>query len=94
MNQSFELNLRNPDSEERKQYYAQQATLELTDYDGEYISGTFSGRFFRGSMTNPEYRSWVAISDGEFRLNWAHGTSSANKDKWPVPTTDQNLLER
>jgi hypothetical protein len=35
MNQNFELNLRSPEWEERKQYYAQQATLELTDYDGE-----------------------------------------------------------
>ena len=30
MNQNFELNLRNPDWEERKQYYAQQAILVLT----------------------------------------------------------------
>jgi hypothetical protein len=93
MNQSFELNLRNSESEERKQYYAQQATLELTDYDGDYISGTFSGRFFRGSMTNPEYRSWVTISDGEFRLDWAHSTGSANKDKWPVSLPGQNSHE-
>jgi hypothetical protein len=93
MNQSFELNLQNPESEERKQYYAQQASLELTGYDGEYISGSFSGRFFRGSMIQPEYRSYVTITDGEFRLNWAQEVSSANKDKWPIPPTDQNSQE-
>jgi hypothetical protein len=82
MNQNFELNLRNPDWQERKQYYAQQATLELTDYDGEYISGTFSGRFFRGSMTNQDDRSYVTISDGAFRVNWADGQRSKDKDKW------------
>jgi len=82
MNMNFELNLRNPEWEKRKQYYAQQATLELTDYDGEYISGTFSGRFFRGSMANQDERSYVTISDGKFRVNWAQGQRSANKDKW------------
>jgi len=82
MNQNFELNLRNTDWAERKQYYAQQATLVLSDYDGEYISGTFSGRFFRGSMVNQEDRSYVTISDGEFRVNWAEGQRSKNKDKW------------
>ncbi len=82
MNQNFELNLRNPEWEKRKQYYAQQATLELTDYDGEYISGTFSGRFFRGSMTNQDDRSYVTISDGAFRVNWADGQRSKDKDKW------------
>lgn len=82
MNQNFELNLRNPEWTQRKQYYAQQATLELTDYDGEYISGTFNGRFFRGSMVNQEDRSYVTISDGEFRVNWAEGQRSKDKDKW------------
>ncbi len=82
MNQNFELNLRNPEWQERKQYYAQQATLELTDYDGEYISGTFNGRFFRGSLTNQDDRTYVTISDGEFRVNWAEGQRSKNKDKW------------
>jgi hypothetical protein len=82
MNQNFELNLRNPEWEERKQYYAQQATLELTDHDGEYISGTFSGRFFRGSLSNQDDRSYVTISDGAFRVNWAEGQRSKNKDKW------------
>jgi len=82
MNMNFELNLRNPEWEERKQYYAQQATLELTDYDGEYISGTFSGRFFRGSMVNQDSRTYVTLSDGEFRVNWAEGQRSADKDKW------------
>jgi hypothetical protein len=82
MNQDFELNFRNPEWEERKQYYAQQATLELTDYDGEYISGTFSGRFFRGSRSNQDDRSYVTISDGAFRVNWAEGQRSKNKDKW------------
>jgi hypothetical protein len=82
MNQNFELNLRNKDWVGRKQYYAQQATLELADYDGEYISGTFSGRLFRGSMVNQEDRSYVTISDGEFRVNWAEGQRSKNKDKW------------
>jgi hypothetical protein len=82
MNQNFELNLRSPEWEERKQYYAQQATLELTDYDGEYISGTFSGRFFRGAMTNQDDRSYVTISDGAFRVNWADGQRSKDKDKW------------
>jgi hypothetical protein len=82
MNMNFELTLRNPEWEERKQYYAQQATLELTDYDGEYISGTFSGQFFRGSLANQENRTFVTISDGEFRVNWAQGQRSANKDKW------------
>ncbi len=82
MNMNFDLNLRKPEWEKRKQYYAQQATLELTDYDGEYISGTFSGRFFRGSLANQDKRSYVTISDGEFRVNWAHGQRSANKDKW------------
>jgi hypothetical protein len=91
MNQSFELNLRNPESEERKQYYAQKALLELTDYDGEYISGTFSGRFFRGSMKQAEYRSYVNIEDGEFRLNWAQEASNADKEKWPVPVTDEKF---
>ena len=82
MNQNFELNLRNPDWEERKQYYAQQATLVLTDYDGEYISGTFDGRFFRGSMMDQDDRLYVTISDGEFRVNWAEGQSSTKKDRW------------
>lgn len=82
MNQNFELNLRNPEWKERKQYYAQQATLELTDYDGEYISGTFSGRFFRGSLFNEDERSYVTISDGAFRVNWAEGQRTKNKDKW------------
>ncbi len=82
MNQNFEINLRNPDWEKRKQYHAQQATLELTDYDGEYISGTFGGRFFRGSMINQDDRSYVTISDGEFRVNWAEGARSKDKDKW------------
>jgi hypothetical protein len=82
MNQNFELNLRNPEWQERKQYYAQQATLELTDYDGEYISGTFSGRFFRGSMSNQDDRSYVTISDGAFRVNWAEGQRSKDKDQW------------
>jgi hypothetical protein len=82
MNQNFDLNLRNPDWEKRRQYLAQQATLELNDYDGEYISGTFSGRFFRGSRTNQDDRIYVTISDGEFRVNWAEGQSSKNKDRW------------
>lgn len=82
MNMNFYLNLHNPEWEKRKQYYAQQATLELTDYDGEYISGTFSGRFFRGSLVHQDKRSYVTISAGEFRVNWAQGQRSANKDKW------------
>ena len=56
--------------------------LGLTDYDGEYIVGAFSGRFFRGSMTNQEDREPVTISDGEFRVNWAEGQSNTNKAKW------------
>jgi len=82
MNQNFELNFRNPEWEKRKQYYAQQATLELIDYDGEYISGTFSGRFFRGSSSNQDNRTYITISDGAFRVNWAEGQRSKNKDKW------------
>ena len=82
MNMNFDLNLRKPKWEKGKQYYAQQATLELTDYDGEYISGTFSGRFFRGSTVNQDDRSYVTVSDGEFRVNWAQGQRSANNDKW------------
>ena len=82
MNMNFELNLRNPEWEKRKQYYAQEATLVLTDYDGEYISGTFSGKFFRGSLANQDNRTHVTISNGKFRVNWAQGQRSANKDKW------------
>ncbi len=82
MNQNFDLNLRHAESEERRQYYAQQATLELSEYDGDYITGTFSGRFFRGSMTNQEDREYVSISDGEFRVNWAEGQSNTNKARW------------
>ena len=82
MNQNFDLTLRHSETEERKSYYAQQATLELTDYDGELISGTFSGRFFRGSMTDQDDRTYVTVADGEFRVNWAEGQSSTNKAKW------------
>lgn len=82
MNQNFDLTLRHSRTEERKAYYAQQATLELTDYDGEYISGTFSGRFFRGSMTNQDDRSYMTLANGEFRVNWAEGQRSTNKAKW------------
>ena len=93
MNQRFELNLRNPESQERKQYYAQKASLVLIDYDGEYISGTFNGRFFRGSIKQSEYRTYVDIKDGEFRLNWAQDASNTDKEKWPVPPTDRNSRE-
>lgn len=56
--------------------------MDLTDYDGEYISGTFNGRFFRGSMTNQDDRTYMTLASGDFRVNWAEGQSNTNKAKW------------
>jgi hypothetical protein len=33
-------------------------------------------------MTNQDDRSYVTISDGAFRVNWADGQRSKDKDKW------------
>jgi len=81
-NLDFDFTLRNETMEGRKMYYAQEASLALTEYDGEYISGTFSGTFFRGSITNQAERTQATVSDGRFRVNWAEGQGNTNKDKW------------
>ena len=80
-NRDVDFTLR-PEGEQRRLYYAQNATLELLEHSGDYISGTFSGTFFRGSIVNQEERTQVGVSDGKFRVNWAEGQSSKNKDKW------------
>lgn len=81
-NQNFDFTLRTDAEEERRLYYAREASLELTDYDGEYISGTFNGTFFRGSLTDQADRTPVTVSDGRFRINWAEGKRSTDKDRW------------
>jgi hypothetical protein len=71
-NRDFDFTLRHETVEEPK-----------SEYDGEYISGTFTGTFFRGSIVNQSERTQVTVSDGRFRVNWADGQRNTNKDRWP-----------
>ena len=83
-NLDFYIRLQKKGESQGTRYTAQSARVELTDYDkqGDYISGTFGGRFFRGSMSQEAERTYVTVSDGKFRVNWGSGQRITTKTKW------------